>query len=246
MIKLKDYIWEIAIALLVGSGGVLGYLWIEGGSVIAGLEDKRAETKVLLDSLHAQNKELTDDRAATRKQNAALLGLIQDMRAEQNRLRDEVRSLREVTLARLRNVRTLTMPAVVVDTVEELDLPADAIMLLADNTIGFTPDAAYTNLEHLIRGASARKELDLSNQRIAGLEKQIGLDEQILANKDAIIAGQEQELANVRTEMTAEIDLRDAEIKGLKHKLRRSKIKGFFTSLGGLVLGYFLGGLGGG
>ncbi len=243
MNKLKEYGWEATIALLVGAGIALLYLWISGTGVIAGLEEKRAETKVLVDQLHAQNEELASDRAAAREQNSALLGMIRDMRAEQNRLRDEVRSLREVTIERLKTVRTLSMPAVVVDTTKELDLPADAILVLPDNTISFTPDAAYVNLEHLILGASARKELDLSNQRIANLEEQLSKGEEIVANKDAIIAGQETELANVRTELTAEIDLRDAEIKGLKHKLRRSKIKAFFGSTIGLVIGYLIGGL---
>jgi len=241
--KLREYGWEATIALLVGAGIALLYLWISGTGVIAGLEEKRAETKVLVDQLHAQNEELASDRAAAREQNSALLGMIRDMRAEQNRLRDEVRSLREVTIERLKTVRTLSMPAVVVDTTKELDLPADAILVLPDNTISFTPDAAYVNLEHLILGASARQELDLSNQRIANLEEQLSKGEEIVANKDAIIAGQEKELANVRTELTAEIDLRDAEIKGLKHKLRRSKIKAFFGSIGGIVIGYLLGGL---
>ncbi len=243
MNKLKEYGWEIAIALLVGSGGVLGYLWIEGGSVIAGLEDKREETKELVDQLHAQNEELVSERAATREQNAALLGLIRDMRTEQIRLRDEVRDLREITIERVRAVRDLSMPQVVVDTTKELELPTNAILLLPDNTIGFTPDAAYVNLERLILGASARHELELSNKRISNLEQQLAKGATILANKDAIIAGQETELANVRTELTAEIDLRDAEIKGLKHKLRRSKIKAFFGSIGGIVIGYLLGGL---
>jgi len=241
--KLREYGWEATIALLVGAGIALLYLWISGTGVIAGLEEKRAETKVLVDQLHAQNEELASDRAAAREQNSALLGMIRDMRAEQNRLRDEVRSLREVTIERLKTVRTLSMPAVVVDTTKELDLPADAILVLPDNTISFTPDAAYVNLEHLILGASARQELDLSNQRIANLEEQLSKGEEIVANKDAIIAGQEKELANVRVEMASEIDLRDAEIKGLKHKLRRSKIKAFFGSLSGIVIGYLLGGL---
>lgn len=243
MNTLKEYSWEIAIALLVGAGGLLAYLWISGSVVIAGLEEKRAETKVLVDQLHAQNEELASDRVAAREQNAALFGMIRDMRAEQTRLRDEVRSLREVTIERLRTVRTLSMPAVVVDTTKELDLPADAILVLPDNTISFTPDAAYVNLEHLILGTAARTELDLSNKRIANLQAQLDKGAVIVANKDAIIAGQEKELANVRTELTAEIDLRDAEIKGLKHKLRRSKIKAFFGSTIGVVIGYLLGGL---
>jgi len=243
MNKLREWGWEIAIALLVGAGGVLAYLWIDGSSVIAGLEEKRAETKVLVDQLHAQNEELAVDRAKAREQNAALFGMIRDMRAEQTRLRDEVRSLREVTIERLRTVRTLSMPAVVVDTTKELDLPADAILVLPDNTISFTPDAAYVNLEHLILGTAARTELDLSNKRIANLQAQLDKGATIVANKDAIIAGQEKELANVRTEMKSEIDLRDTEIKGLKHKLRRSKIKAFFGSTIGVVIGYLLGGL---
>lgn len=243
MNKLKEYGWEVTIALLVGAGIALLYLWISGTGVIAGLEAKREETKTLVDQLHAQNEELVSDRAETREQNAALLGLIQDMRAEQNRLRDEVRTLREVTIERLKTVRTLSMPAVVVDTVKELDLPADAILVLPDNTVGFTPDAAYVNLEHLILGASARQELDLSNQRIANLLEQLEKGATIVANKDAIIAGQERELANVRTELAAELDLRDMEIKGLKHKLRRSKIKAFFGSTVGLLIGYLMGGL---
>ena len=135
------------------------------------------------------------------------------------------------------------MPQVVVDTTKELELPVNAILLLPDNTIGFTPDAAHTNLEHLILGTAAKTELGLSNKRIENLLEQLAKGATIIANKDKIIAGQETELANVQTEMAAELDLRDAEIKGLKHKLRRSKIKGFFTSTAMLVVGYVLAGL---
>lgn len=243
MIKLKDYVWEIAIALLVGAGAVLGYLWLEGGSVIAGLEDKREETKELVDKLHEQNEELVADRVATRTQNAALLGLIRDMRTEQARLRDEVQDLRKVTLERVRAVRTLSMPQVVVDTTKELDLPINQVLVLPDNTIGFTPAAAHRNLERLLLGTAARTELGLSEKRIENLLAQLAKGATIVANKDKIIAGQEAELANVRTELAAELDLRDAEIKGLRHKLRRSKIKGFFTSTAALVIGYVLAGL---
>ncbi|KKL17775.1 hypothetical protein LCGC14_2482160 [marine sediment metagenome] len=243
MNKLKEYGWEATIAVLVGAGIALLYLWISGTGVIAGLEDKREETKELVDQLHEQNEELVSERVATREQNAALLGLIRDMRTEQRRLRDEVRDLREITIERVRAVRNLSMPQVVVDTSRELELPVNAILLLPDNTIGFTPDAAHTNLEHLILGTAAKTELGLSNKRIENLLEQLAKGATIVANKDTIIAGQETELANVRTELTAELDLRDMEIKGLKHKLRRSKIKAFFGSLSGIVIGYLLGGL---
>ncbi len=243
MIKLKDHAREIAIALLVGSGGVLGYLWIEGGSVIAGLEAKREETKTLVDKLHAEREEIAADRAATREQNATLVGLIRDMRTEQRRLRDEVQDLRKVTLERVRAVRTLSMPAVVVDTTKELELSAGQLMVLPDNTISFTPAGAHRNLERLLLGTAARTELGLSNKRIENLLEQLAKGAVIVANKDVIIAGQEAELANVRTELAAELDLRDAEIKGLRHKLRRSKIKAFFGSTVGIVIGYLLGGL---
>ena len=243
MNKLKEYGREATIAVLVGAGAALLYLWISGTGVIAGLEAKRTETKELVDQLHEQNEELVSERVATREQNAALLGLIQDMRTEQRRLRDEVEDLREITIARVRAVRTLSMPQVVVDTTKELELPANAVLVLSDNTIGFTPDAAYRNLERLLLGTAAKTELGLSNKRIENLLEQLAKGATIVANKDVIIAGQETELANVRTELTAELDLRDAEIKGLKHKLRRSKIKSFFGSLGGVVIGYLLGGL---
>jgi hypothetical protein len=243
MNKLKEYGWEATIAVLVGAGVALLYLWISGTGVIAGLAEKAAETKVLVDQLHVQNAELATDRAETRSQNAALVGLIQDMRAEQTRLRDEVQDLRKVTLERVRAVRTLSMPQVVVDTTKELDLPADAILVLPDNTIGFTPAAAYRNLERLLLGTAARTELGLSEKRIENLLEQLAKGAVIVANKDVIIAGQEAELANVRTELAAELDLRDAEIKGLRHKLRRNKIKSFFTSTAMLVVGYVLAGL---
>ncbi len=243
MIKLREYGWEATIAVLVGAGIALLYLWISGTGVIAGLEAKRAETKTLVDKLQAEREEIAADRAATRKQNATLVGLIRDMRTEQRRLRDEVQDLRKITLERVRAVRTLSMPAVVIDTVKELDLPVNAILVLPDNTVGFTPDAAHTNLEHLLLGTAARTELGLSNQRIENLLEQLAKGAEIVANKDTIIAGQEKELMNVRTELAAELDLRDMEIKGLRHKLRRNKIKSFFTSTAMLVVGYVLAGL---
>lgn len=241
--KLKEYVWEVVIGVLaVGLLGA-GYSWWSGVGVIAGLEDKRAETKTLVDELHEQNEKLVSDRVATREQNAALLGLIRDMRTEQNRLRDEVQDLRKVTLERVRAVRSLSMPQVVVDTTRELELPASALLVLPDNTIGFTPDAAHRNLERLLLGTAARTELGLSEKRIENLLAQLARGATIVANKDIIIAGQEVELANVRTELTAELDLRDVEIEGLRHKLRRNKIKSFFASTAMLVVGYVLGGL---
>ncbi len=243
MNKLKEYAWEVVIGVLALGLLGAGYSWWSGAGVIAGLEAKRTETRTLVDKLHAQNEELASDRAAARSQNTELLGLIRDMRTEQRRLRDEVEDLREITIARVQAVRTLSMPAVVVDTTRELELPANAILVLPDNTIGFTPDAAYRNLERLLLGTAAKTELGLSNERIENLLEQLAKGATIVANKDAIIAGQGAELANVRTELTAELDLRDAEIKGLRHKLRRSKIKGFFTSTAMLVVGYVLAGL---
>ncbi len=243
MNKIREYAWEVVIGVLALGLLGAGYSWWSGVGVIAGLEDKREETKELVDQLHEQNEELVSERVATREQNAALLGMIQDMRAEQNRLRDEVRNLREITIERVRAVRNLSMPQVVVDTTKELDLTANQILVLPDNTIGFTPDAAHANLERLILGTAARTELGLSNKRIENLLEQLAKGATIVANKDAIIAGQETELANVRTELTAELDLRDVEIKGLRHKLRRNKIKSFFTSTAMLVVGYVLAGL---
>ncbi len=56
MNKIREYAWEVVIGVLALGLLGAGYSWWSGVGVIAGLEDKREETKELVDQLHEQNE----------------------------------------------------------------------------------------------------------------------------------------------------------------------------------------------
>ncbi len=234
--KLKEYVWEFAIAAGVGAAIVFAYFWWASSVASAELERQKVETEQTVARLAGEKKKLEEDTAAKDAQNEKLMALIQDMRLELRELKDQVSDLRQVTAERLVRVASMPMETIAVETAQELNLPPAAIIVLADSTLSFTPEASRVNLEHLIQGTSDKVELELSQKEIANLEGQLERGKALVANKDDIISNKDGEIANVREEMDSRLKLKDAEIGALKAKLRkRTAVSSVFGFIAGLM-----------
>lgn len=234
--KLKDYIWEFAIAAGIGAALVFAYFWWASSVASAELERQKIETEQTVIRLAEANERLESDSAAKRDQNQQLMGLIQDMRVELRGLKNQVNDLRQLTVQRLVRVDTMTMETIAVETAQELELPETSIMLLPDSTLSFTPRASQANLKRLIQGASDRAELVLSHKEVLNLESQLEKGKALVANKDTIIGNKDGEIANVREEMESRLKLKDKEIGALKAKLRkRTVVSSIFGYIAGLL-----------
>lgn len=234
--KLRDYVWEIAIAAGVGAALVFGYFWWTESVASAELERQKVETEQTVARLAEANEKLTEDSAAKKEQNQQLMGLIQDMRVELRGLKNQVNDLRQLTAQRLVRVDTMSMETIAVEISQELDLPRTAIMLLPDATLSFTPRASQANLKRLIQGTSDSAELELSRKEISNLESQLEKGKALVANKDDIITNKDGEIANVREEMESRLKLKDKEIGTLKAKLRkRTVVSSVFGFIAGLM-----------
>jgi hypothetical protein len=234
--KLKDYVWEFAIAAGVGAALVFAYFWWASSVASAELVRQKVETEQTVVRLEEANEKLGKDTAAKAAQNEQLMGLIQDMRLELRELKDQVSDLRQVTAERLVRVASMPMETIAVETAQELNLPPAAIIVLPDSTLSFTPEASRVNLEHLIQGTSDKAELVLSRKEIENLEGQLERGKALVANKDDIISNKDGEIANVREEMDSRLKLKDAEIGALKAKLRkRTVVSSVFGFIAGLM-----------
>lgn len=231
--KLKQWAWLAAL----GFGLAFAFFWWRSDVADAELARMRAENAIRFAAIESDLQQYRLDNEAKQAQIESLLAANAQLAKANVGLVRQVSSIRAERDRRVREIPDLPVQAVVAQTLEELKLEPPEIRPTADSLIVFTPGAGKVNLEQLVLGTAARRELELASQRISNLEIQLANDAEVISGQQEIIANKDAEIAA----LTERFELREAELKqeivAVKAKARkRNLLYGVLGFIGGVAI----------
>lgn len=212
---------KIGIGIAVGAVLMFAYHWQQASVLdaeLAVMKEKNAQQKAhlntVIDQLDVQNDALRESNRALREARFLLKERERELRALETTLRAE----RD---RRLLEIPDMPLNVVAKTTLDELDLPLSEVTVTGDGMLMFTPDASKVNLEHLILGAAAEKELGLKEKRIALLVQQnSNLQTELDQTNELLVNERGSHEAEV-AKLNLDLEEKQKEIQVVKAKARK-------------------------
>jgi len=223
----KTYGWILSIVILIF---VLVFSFNNTSKYDAIIEQEQERVGVLQE----QNTLLQERVINSNQENAALYNRIDSLESSMSIIRTQTAIVRQEATEEVEESRNYNVEQIASSISVHLDAPVHADF---SNVILPQPSARKV-LEGIILSEATRKELELTNQRIAKLEEQIAIQNGIIENKDKIIETHVVQIANLELENEATLNSKNAEIAKIKASNRKKNL--IFTAMGwigGVVTG---------